>query len=259
MEVCLVTGITGAISSNYRNLASGYRINSAADNASGLSISERMQNLQNAYDTGAENAEAGNNVLNVADGALSSIQDSLGRIRELGLQASNSALYSQDELAMFQDEIDQIMQGITDVAKNTQFNGLKLLDGSMATMDLATNPSGRGQSIQMENATLQNLGIAGFDVTGSFNLQDIDDAIQKVSDARSSIGAQSNRLDYTIASNQSASFNIQSANSSIRDTDMAKEISSLKKNQILQQVQINMQKKRQEDEAQRKRTLIQIN
>ncbi|MBR1598187.1 MAG: flagellin [Lachnospiraceae bacterium] len=254
-----MTGITGAISSNYRNLSSGYRINSASDDAAGLSISEKMQNLQNAYDVGAENAEKGNGVLNVADGALSSIQDSLGRIRELGLQASNSALYSQDELSMMQDEIDQIMQGITDVAKNTQFNGLKLLDGSMATMDLATNPDGRGQEIKLESATLQNLGIEGFNVTGSFNLQDIDDAIQKVSDARSSIGAQSNRLDYTIASNQSASFNIQSANSSIRDADMAEEISKLKKNQILEQVQLNMQKKRQEEEAERKRTIIQIN
>ena len=254
-----MTGITGALSSNYRNLSSGYRINSAADDAAGLSISEKMKNQQTAYDVGTENAEKGNNVLNVADGALSSIQDSLGRIRELGLQASNSALYSQDELNMMQDEINQIMEGINDVAKNTQFNGLKLLDGSMATMDLATNPDGRGMEIQMENATLSNLGIAGFDVTGSFNLQDIDDAIQKVSDARSSIGAQSNRIDYTIANNQTASFNIQSANSSIRDADMAKEASNLKKNQILEQVQLNMQKKRQEEEAERKRTLIQVN
>ena len=97
-----------SIDRNYRNLSSGYKINSAA--------------------------ERGNNVLNVADGALSSMYDSLSRIRELGLQASNSAIYSKDELSMMQAEIDQIKQGITDIARNTQFNGLKLLDGSMATM-----------------------------------------------------------------------------------------------------------------------------
>ena len=207
-----------SIDRNYRNLSSGYKINSAA--------------------------ERGNNVLNVADGALSSMYDSLSRIRELGLQASNSAIYSKDELSMMQAEIDQIKQGITDIARNTQFNGLKLLDGSMATM--------------LVNVTLEELGIADFDVTKKFDIRDIDNALKKVTSAQSSIGAQSNRLAYTIMNNQNTSYNLESAFSSLRDTDMAEEMSDLHKNQILEQVRLNMQKKRMEQEEQ-KRKIIQVN
>lgn len=241
-----------SINSNYLNLSSGYKINKASDDAAGLAISEMLKNQQNGYDVGTENAELGNSVLNVADGALSSIHDSLSRIRELGVMASNSAIYSDDELSMMQDEIDQIKQGIADVAKNTQFNGRKLLDGSMATMELATNPSGKGHEMEMVNASLEELGIADFDVTGSFDLKNIDEAIKKVSSARSSVGAQSNRLAYTVMGNQNASYNLQSAFSSIRDTNMAEEISDLHKNSLLEQIQLNMQKKRMEQENARK-------
>lgn len=245
------------IKSNYKNLSTGYKINSAADDAAGLSISEKLQNQKNGYDVGTENAKLGNSVLNVADGALSSIYDSLSRIRELGLQASNSAIYSDDELSIMQAEIDQIKQGIADVAKNTQFNGLKLLDGSMATMELATNPNGIGHEMEMVNASLEELGIADFDVTGKFDLRDIDNALKKVSSAQSSIGAQSNRIAYTVMNNQNSSYNLESAFSSLRDTDMAEEITDLKKNQILEQVRLNMQKKKAEQEAE-KRKVIQV-
>ncbi len=246
------------IRSNYQNLSTGYKINSAADDAAGLSISEKIDSQKNGYDIGSENAEMGNNVLNVADGALSTMYDSLSRIRELGVKASSSAIYSKDELSMMQAEIDQIKQGISDIAKNTQFNGLKLLDGSMATMELATNPSGVGHEMEMVNATLEELGIADFDVTKKFNLQDIDDALKKVTDAQSSIGAQSNRLAYTIMNNQNTSYNLESAYSALRDTDMAEEMSDLQKNQILEQVQLEMQKKRMEEEEQ-KRKIINVN
>lgn len=247
-----------SIERNYRNLSSGYRINSAADDAAGLSISEKLLTQKNGYDVGTQNAERGNSVLNVADGALSSIYDSLSRIRELGVQASNSAIYSKDELSMMQAEIDQIKKGIADVAKNTQFNGLKLLDGSMATMELATNPAGVGHEMEMVNASLEELGIADFDVTKSFNLKDIDNALKKVTSAQSSIGAQSNRLAYTIMNNQNTSYNLTSSYSAIRDTDMAAEMSDLHKNQILEQVRLQMQKKRMEQEQQ-KRKVIQVN
>lgn len=247
-----------SIDKNYRNLSSGYKINSAADDAAGLSISEKIKNQKNGYDIGTKNAESGNNVLNVADGALSSMYDSLSRIRELGLQASNSAIYSKDELSMMQAEIDQIKKGITSIARDTQFNGLKLLDGSMATMELATNPSGVGHEMELANVTLEDLGIADFDVTKQFDIRDIDNALKKVTSAQSSIGAQSNRLAYTVLNNQNTSYNLESAFSSLRDTDMAKEMSDLQKNQILEQIQLKMQKKRMEEEAQ-KRKVIQVN
>lgn len=246
------------INVNYRNLSTGYKINSAADDAAGLSISEKIQTQKNGYDIGAQNAKMGQSVLNVADGALSTMYDSLSRIRELGVKASNSALYSKDELSMMQDEIDQLKMGIMDVAKNTQFNGLKLLDGSMATMELATNPQGVGHEMEMANVTLENLGIADFDVTKKFDLDDIDSALKMVSKAQSSIGAQSNRLDYTIANNQYASYNLENAFSALRDTNMAEEMSELQKNQILEQLHLEMQKKRMEEEEQ-KRRIIQVN
>lgn len=246
------------INANYTNLSSGYKINSAADDAAGLSISEKIQTQKNGYDVGNGNAKLGKHVLNVADGALSTMYESLSRIRELGVQASNSALYSKDELSMMQAEIDQIKQGIADVAKNTQFNGLKLLDGSMATMELATNPNGVGHEMEMVNASLEALGIADFDVTKSFDLKGIDKALKKVSSAQSQIGAQSNRLAYTVMNNQNTSYNLESAFSAIRDTDMAEEITDLKKNEVLEQVRLAMQKKQMEEEEQ-KRRVIQIN
>lgn len=247
-----------SITTNYHNLSSGYRINRAADDAAGLAISEKINTQKNGYDIGTENAGKGSYVLNVADGALTSMYDSLSRIRELGLQASNSAIYSKDELSMMQAEIDQIKQGIADIAKNTQFNGLKLLDGSMATMELATNPSGAGHEMELVNATLEELGIADFDVTKKFDIRDIDNALKKVSSAQSSIGAQSNRLEYTIINNQNISYNLESAFSSLRDTDMAEEMSDLYKNQILEQIRLEMQKKQMEEEEQ-KRKIIHVN
>lgn len=240
-----------SIDTNYANLSSGYKINRAADDAAGLAISEKLENQANMYDVATQNAKMGNDMLNVADGALASLHDSLGRIRELGLKASNSALYSKDELSMMQIEIDELKKGISDIAKNTQFNGLKLLDGSMADMNLATNPTGKGQEIKMVNASLEALGIADFDVTKAFNLKDIDNAIKKVSEARSQIGAKSNRLAYTIMSNQYSSYNLTAANSQIRDTDIAEEMSDLQKNTILEQIRINMQKKQMEEQQKR--------
>lgn len=241
-----------SIEKSYANLSSGYKINSAADDAAGLAISEKLQSQVTTYDTATENAKMGQDMLNVADGALGSLYDSLSRIRELGVKASSSATYSKDELSMMQIEINELKKGIADVAKNTQFNGLKLLDGSMADINLATNPTGKGQEIKMVNASLEALGIADFDVTKDFNLKDIDKALKKVSQARSEVGAKSNRLSYTIMSNQNASYNLTSALSGIRDADMAEEISELQKKSLLEQININMQKKRMEQEERKR-------
>ncbi len=240
-----------SIETNYKNLSSGYKINSAADDAAGLAIAEKLENQSNMYDAATQNAKIGNDMLNVADGALGNLHDVLSRIREIGVKASNSALYSKHELSMMQNEINELKKGISDIAKNTQFNGLKLLDGSMADMNLATNPTGKGQEIKMVNTSLEALGIADFDVTKDFDIRDIDKALKKVNSARSNIGAQSNRLAYTVMSNQYTSYNLTVANSLIRDTNMAEEMSDLQKNTILEQLRINMQKKQMEQEQKR--------
>lgn len=228
------------ISSSFQNLSSGVKINSAADNAAGLAVSEKLLTQSNGYDMGTRNAEDGQSMANVAEGGLAGISDSLSRMRELALQSMNGT-YGDDDRAIIQVEIEQIKSGIVDQARGTQFNKMKLLDNSMADVKLATDPQGNGMTMQMANATLEALGIADFDVTGSFDLGTLDDAIDNVSSSRASLGATSNRLDYTINSNTNASMNITAANSRILDTDYAEESSKLKTQQVLEQYKYFMQ------------------
>ncbi len=231
-------GVSGiGAGSPYEALSSGYQINRAADDASGLAISEKLATQTTGFDVGASNAQDGISMMNVAEGALSGIQDSLQRIRELALKASNG-LYTADDKAYIQKEIDGLKQSIQETAKGTSFNEMTLLDGSKAGVDLATNPSGTGMEIQMVNSTLEALGIADFDVTGSFDLKAIDKAMQKVSEARSSLGAQTNALGHTISYNNYAKYNMTAAESRIRDTDYAKELMNKNKEEILEKYRI---------------------
>lgn len=218
----------------FTSLASGKRINSAADDAAGLAISEKLLTQTNGYSVGTNNAADGINLMNVADGALSGMQDSLQRIRELAVQAGNG-IYSASDKELIQMEIDGLKQSIQDAAKGTEFNTMKLLDGSMADLSLATNPSGGGLKIQMENSTLEALGIAGFDVTGNFSLDDIDNAIKAVSKARSKLGAKTNALGHTMNYNENAGLNLMAANSRIRDTEYGSAITNRNRDHILSQ------------------------
>ncbi|MBE5939322.1 MAG: flagellin [Lachnospiraceae bacterium] len=233
---------------NYEQLASGKKINSAADDAAGLAIAKKLETQSNGYDVGANNAATSQNMINVADGALASVNDSLQRIRELSVQASNTAVYGDDEIGAMQAEIDQLKQHISDVAGNTQFNTLNLLDGSMTASNVASSPDGSGMQINLPDSTLEALGIADFDVTGNFSISDIDKAIEKVSQARSSLGAQSNALDSVQAYNSYASYNLTAAQSRTEDLDFPKAISDLEKNRVLEEYRLLMQKKQQEED-----------
>lgn len=233
-----MNGVNNVSMSNaYANLSSGSRINKAADDASGLAISEKLNTQSTGFEVGAENAKDGISMMNISDGALSGIQDSLQRIRELAVKASNG-LYTSDDKASIQKEIDGLKQSIQETAQRTSFNEMTLLDGSKADIGLATNPSGGGLSIQMVNSTLESLGIADFDVTGKFNLEDIDKAMDKVSEARSSLGAQTNALEHTISYNKIADYNLTAANSRIRDTDYAEEMIRKNREQLLEKYRI---------------------
>ena len=218
----------------FTSLVSGKRINSAADDAAGLAISEKLLTQTNGYSVGTNNAADGINLMNVADGALSTMQDSLQRIRELAVQAGNG-IYSASDKELIQMEIDGLKQSIQDAAKGTEFNTMKLLDGSMADISLATNPSGGGLKIQMANSTLESLGIADFSVTGKFSLDDIDSAITTVSKARSKLGAKTNALGHTINYNENAGLNHMAANSRIRDTEYGSAIINRNRDNILSQ------------------------
>ncbi len=235
------------ISKSYEQLSSMKQINSAADNAAGLAIVKKMEAQINGYDVGTRNGKTGQDLLNVAEGGLASITDNLERIRELAVQASN-AIYTPEDKAALQYEIDGLKQGIQDAAKGTEFNTLKLLDGSMADLNLALNPDGTGMEIQMANSTLESLGIADFDVTGNFNLSDIDHAINKVNEARSSMGASYNALEHATNYSALASENLTAASSRMEDLDVGKAISDMKKQEVLENYSLFVQRLKMQQE-----------
>ncbi len=244
-----ISNVSGG--SYYSQIASGVKLQSAADGASELAIAEKENAQINGLNMGQRNAEDGRSLLNVADGAMSGIADNLQRIRELAVQASNTAILSDEDRQMIQDEVEQLKQGISDIANNTEFNKKNLLDGSYQDGFIASGPNGSGMMLNIGDSTLQALGIEDFDVTGDFSIQTIDDALSKVSSNRSVIGAQSNALDYTISYNSQASINLTSAVSRLEDADIAKVASELNKQKLLQSYQLIMQKKQQEQERQR--------
>lgn len=242
-----ISGI-GRTSMDYGQIASGNRINSTADDAAGLAIANNMQKDVNGYDVGANNIKDGIGVANIKDGALSTMQDSLQRIKELSLQASNG-LMGAAEKGMIQGEIDQLLQDIERTAVGTRYNEMQLMDGSMADMHIAANPDGTGMKIQMENVTLNALGIDGYDVTGSFDMGKIDAAMERISEVRSNNGAVTNAMEYAYNNNTNMSLELTGAKSRIQDLDMPKAVSELKKEKLLEDYQMGMLKKKMENDS----------
>lgn len=247
-----ISGISGSgYSHSISQIASGTKLGSAADGASELAIVEKENAQINGLNMGRRNAEDGRSLLQVADGAMSSIADNLTRIRELAIEASNTAILSDDDRQMIQDEVAQLKQGISDIANHTEFNKKKLLDGSYADGYIATGADGSGLTLDIGSATLQALGIEDFDVTGDFSIQTIDKALSMVSSNRSTIGAQSNSLAYAVSYNSEAVINLNAAASRLKDTDIAETATEMSKKKLLQTYQLLMQKKQQEQERQK--------
>jgi len=243
----MISGVSST-DSLYGKIASGRRIQTAADDAAGLAISNKLKRENNGLDVGASNIMDGVGAANIKDGALGSMQDSLQRIRELSLKASNG-LYGDDEKQMIQKEVDQILEGMQYTATATQFNEMKLLDGSMADMELATNPDGTGMKIQMENVSLQALGLEGYNVTGSFDISVIDNAMKKISEARGSAGAATNAMEHAYNYNTGTSYNLLSARSRIEDLDIPKAVSDQKKNQLLGDYRMGMLRAKMQNDS----------
>ena len=242
----MVQGVSNGRSNYYSQIASGSKLQTAADGPAELGIVEGEKSQISGYNVGTRNAEDGKSVLNVADAAMSGISESLQRMRELAVQASNSALMSKDDKQAIQDEIEQ---GISDISQNTEFNTKKLLDGSNTDMHIAAGPDGSGPSLNTGNATLKALGIEDFDVTKNFSVDTIDNALKMVSSNRSSIGAQSNSLDFTIGYNTQTAYNLTEATSRMEDTDIEKAVLDKDKEQVMQSYRFMMQRKQQEQEA----------
>ncbi len=228
-------------------MSSGKRINRAADDAAKAAIAQKILSEFNGLNKATDNAASFQDMTNVADGAMGSITDSLQRMRELSIQASNGIYGSEDRDAI-QQEIDQLKQHISDTAAQTQFNGMNVLSSSGKAWNAAINPDGSGMNVAFGGSTLESLGLADFDVTGDFDIGDIDNALSKVGSNRSYLGAVSNRLDHSMANNRYAAFNTAAAQSRIEDLDYGKAVTEQKKQEALKLYSLMMQRRQYEDE-----------
>ncbi len=235
----------------YSSLSSGKRIQNASNGASELAILQEQEREVGGINAGTNNLKQGKDAINIADGAMDDITESLQRMRELAVQASNGTLSAEDK-SYIQMEIDELKAGIGDVAKTANYNGVKLLDNEDGkVISMATNADGGEKGFSTVNATLDYLGIADFDVTKDYDLKDIDKALTKISGGHAKLGAQSNAFDVAINYNNNISYNTVASQSRIGDTEYGDYIQKLKKQQLLNDVQMQMQRNRQENEARR--------
>jgi len=227
-------------------LSSGQRINSAADDAAGLSIAARMTSQITGIKSAIKNAHDGISLADVAEGALDEVTNMLQRMRELSLQAANDTNMGADRDASHA-EIDQLSQEIDRIANTTAFNDKKLLDGSNNTVHLqvgSTTESDATIDITLDDMTASNLGVNSLSVSSNTDalasVDSIDAAIETVNAMRSGLGAVRNRLDHAINNLQSISTNTQAARSRVTDADYSEEASNMTKNQILNQASTAM-------------------
>jgi len=242
----------GSVSSSLEKLSSGLRINRAADDAAGLAISEGLRSQVGGLKVAVRNAQDGISVVQTAEGALSTSTSILQRMRDLSVQAANTGGLSTEATANIQTEFNQLSEELTRIADTTQFNGKKLLDGSYTGNFQVGANGGEQISVTINNGTAATgMGAVGLGVaTEATNPTDppvalvvddedtltaIDAAIQTVSTARADLGAKQNRLEMTIKNLNVSVENLTASESRIRDTDMAAEMVSFTKSQILSQ------------------------
>ena len=241
----MLGGNVKAVAKNTEKLSSGYAVNRAADDAAGLSISEKMRNQIRGLNQSVKNAEDGISLIQTAEGNMNEIHSILQRMGELVIKARNDVNASEDRQTI-QDEIVQLKEEICSITKKAEFNGTKLLNGSMASGKLLQVGANMGETmkVSISGTSLKKLGLTSVAVlTGpaaSAAIGAIQSAIKKVSAQRSLLGAVQNRLEYTINNLENYSENLTAAESSIRDTDMATEMVDFSKNQILQQAAQSM-------------------
>ena len=235
---------TSAQAKSTEKLSSGYKINRAADDAAGLSISEKMRSQIRGLNKASSNAQDGVSLVQTAEGALNETHSILQRMNELATQSANGTNTSVDRSAI-RAELDQLTSEINRIQSTTQFNTMNLLDGTFSgktnQMKLQVGALS-GQSINFSIANMSatkiglktDLSVSTFSKAGSY-MKAVQDAIEVVSKQRSAMGAIQNRLEHTIANLDTTSENTQSAESRIRDTDMASEMVTYSKNNILAQ------------------------
>ena len=230
------------LSKSISRLSSGLRIESAADDAAGLAISEDFKASIRSLNQAKRNANDGVSLIQTADGSLKEVSGLLGRMREISVQSRNGTV-NTTQRGYLQDEFDTLRSEIDRVVDTTEFNGVSLLDGDQAgglAFQIGINTTSDDRltiSIATSSASALGIGTSTISSTAGADaaISALDTAIQRVSTRRAGLGAMQNRLATTMSNLETYSTNLSAANSRIVDVDVAEESANLTKNQILMQ------------------------
>ncbi|MCB9884179.1 MAG: flagellin FliC [Planctomycetes bacterium] len=239
--------VTERLSGNFRRLSTGLRISTAADDAAGLAISERLRSQVRSLEQAKRNANDGISFVQTAEGALNEVSSILTRLRELAVQSSNGSVSNQDKETL-DEEFQSLVSEIDRIGRSTEFNGIKLLDGSSTSVSFqvgfGTTANIDTLSVTLSAALGTTLALNSLDIGsgGAFTtaITNIDAAINTVSGLRGTLGAVQNRLGSTINNLAIQVENLSAAESRIRDVDVAYETAQLTRNNILQQASISI-------------------
>ncbi len=240
-----LANVTGKLNSSFRRLSTGLRITTAADDAAGLAISERLRAQIRSLDQAKRNANDGISLAQTAEGALDEVNNILIRLRELSIQSANGTVSDADKNTL-QEEFVALRDEINRIGLSTEFSNIKLLDGSSSVVTFhigAGNVATINQiSVSLNPVLSTSLALNTLDIGSggdqSLAIAQIDSAINTVSSLRGTLGAVQNRLNSTIRNLAVQVENITAANSRIRDVDVAFETARLTRNSILQQAAI---------------------
>ena len=242
-----VTRNQKALMGSFNKLSSGYRVNTAADDAAGLAISESMKSQIRSFTVAERNAADGISMAQTAEGALGEVHNVMGRMRELAMQAANGSL-SQTDRGFINTEFGLLGSEIDRIQGSTKFNGNALISNGASTsvtFQVGLNDAANDKiSVNFNGLDLSGVTGASVDGTDSTNalaaLSAIDQGISDVSAARSNFGANMNKLDVATNNIQTMRLNLTAANSRIRDVDVAEESSAMARNQVLSQASISV-------------------
>ena len=246
-------GAVGSYSSSYSpysTIASGGRLQSAAQDAAGLAVEEKTKAQTGALDKGTENLKDVKSAQNVADGAMEGIADYLNSIKELAVRSQNGTL-SDDDKKSIQSQIKEYLKGVEETAKSALYNEKDLLseDGKLS---VASDGNGSKADVSTYDMSVKSLGLEDLDVTSpDFDMSAIDEAISKVDGARANTGAETNRVDYASSYNSKASMELNGYAMDKEEDRAVGAVQELKTKQALDQYQVMLQSKQQQDEAQK--------
>ena len=233
----------GQMSKSLEKLSSGFRINRAADDAAGLAISEGLRSQVGGLKVAARNAQDGISVVQTTEGALTEVHSILQRVRDLAVQGANDS-NSAEARTNIETEITSLGDELTRIADSTNFNGIKLLDGTNTELVFQVGADGATIGNSTITVTLDDVKTTIADIsalkvtdnaTAQASVDTIDTAIKAISTTRANLGAYQNRFEHTINNLNVAVENLSASESRIRDTDMASEMMNFTRSQILSQ------------------------